>query len=518
VRKEDRVLVVRVVIVGAVLGAGGALPSPLAAQNRQPASATAADAEQARREYASWLARHARPLSAGLKLVVTAVEGEGAAPIAGEFGGGIVTYGCTLADDGALAHFHASEFGHQGSSGSSISADDLEQIDALLAKGLPGDRSRLPAAGRRVLVQAAGTKGVTIRVYDRANLPDEILELFRLGRAPLRAYVPEFSPHSEIVAREFEHGGLLALAPDGKRLLFSCTNGPLQIWEPTTHKRLGEISKRHDMPLDGITFSADGSRAVLSGGGDCEVVDTEKWERIRLFTEPYIERKRHLLSDPRFTPDGKQLVLQSSEPALRIFDTATWERVERLPNVPADTVRYLPAAKRRRAVIQTKGGAVALWALDRNARVVELDTDCSLTDAVFSPDETVVAVVTSAENHYRIRLWDAVMGQFLRELRPFEQRTCESVRAPFWSPDGRYLLAATKSDSLFTSVGISVWNSQTGRHRGEFAGCPTHVIGAALLADSGHLAVGCSDGRIRFYDFPAALKQIRAFEDSLTGD
>jgi WD40 repeat protein len=106
-------------------------------------------------------------------------------------------------------------------------------------------------------------------------------------------------------------------------------------------------------------------------------------------------------------------------------------------------------------------------------------------------------------------------GKFLRELRPFEQGTCEAVRGPFWSPDGRYLLAATKSDSLFTSEGISVWNAQSGRHRGEFTGCPSHVIGAALLPRGGQLAAGCSDGKIRFWDFPAAMKQIRSFEDSL---
>lgn len=502
-----------VLFVGLVLVELAAFSPPLSAQNREPA----ADAVQARREYESWVGRYARPVPAELKLVITAVEGDDEAPIAFGLGTGIVTYGCTVAGDGALAHFHASDFGHKGGSGSSIPADDLEQLDALLAKGLPDDRSRLPAAGRRVIVQAAGAKGVTTRVYDRANAPDEILELFRLSRAPVRAWLPEFEPHSEIVARDFEHGGFLALAPDGKRLLFSCTNGPLQFWDAKTHERLGEIPKRYDMPLDGVTFSADGARAVLSGWGDCEVVDTEKWERIRFFREPTIDRIRHGLSDPRFTPDGKHLVLQTTEPGLRIYNAATWERLERLPDVPADTVRYFPAPKRRRAVIQTKGGGIALWDLDRNAQVVELDTDCTLSDAVFSPDETVVAVVTSAENHYRIRLWDAIMGQFLRELRPYEQRTCESVRTTFWSPDGRYLLAATKSDSFFTSVGISVWNAQTGRHRGEFTGSPTHITGAALLPDSGQLAIGCSDGKIRIYDFPTARKQLRALEDSLAG-
>lgn len=269
--------------------------------------------------------------------------------------------------------------------------------------------------------------------------------------------------------------------------------------------------------MDGVVFSADGKRAVLTGWGECEVVDPEKWERIQFFTEPYIERKRHGLGNPRFTPDGKFLVLQCSEPSLRIIDTSTWERVDRLPGIPRDAVGYFPAIKRRRAVIQRKEGAIALWDLDRNAQVVELDTEGTLRDAVFSPDETVVAVVTSAENHCRIRLWDGIMGQFLRELRPFEQSGCEAVHGAFWSPDGKFLLAATKGGSFFSSEGISVWNAATGRHRGEFVGCPNNVNGVVLLADGSQLVAGCADGKIRFWDFPAAMKQIRSFEEELAG-
>jgi len=52
--------------------------------------------------------------------------------------------------------------------------------------------------------------------------------------------VPEFKPQSEISARAFEHGGCLCLSPDGKQILFSCTNGPLQFWEPATHEILRE--------------------------------------------------------------------------------------------------------------------------------------------------------------------------------------------------------------------------------------------------------------------------------------
>ena len=80
-----------------------------------------------------------------------------------------------------------------------------------------------------------------------------------------------------------------------------------------------------------------------------------------------------------------------------------------------------------------------------------------------------------------------------------------------WSPSGAYLLAATTGDS----AAISVWNVKTGRHRGQLIGGPTDVSGFALLADSGELVAGSSDGMIRFWDFAAVTRQIGDLEESL---
>jgi WD40 repeat protein len=67
----------------------------------------------------------------------------------------------------------------------------------------------------------------------------------------------------------------------------------------------------------------------------------------------------------------------------------------------------------------------------------------------------------------------------------------------------------------FRSECISVWNVKTGRYRGEFTGNHGEVVGTALLPDGSQLVAGSADGRIRFWDFPAAMEQIRKFEDSL---
>ena len=41
------------------------------------------------------------------------------------------------------------------------------------------------------------------------------------------------------------------------------------------------------------------------------------------------------------------------------------------------------------------------------------------------------------------------------------------------------------------------------------------MLGAVLGPDNRELVVGCADSKIRFWDFPSAMKQIQAFENSL---
>lgn len=483
---------------------------------QEPATvAPAADVAQARQEYQQWCERNAKMSLKGLKLIITAFQGEEKAQDRDEntFGTGIVSFGCKVALNGALSHFSISDFGQKGGSGSSIAVDDLKRLDELLAK-LPDDGGRLPAAGRRVLIQTTVTDRTIVRVYDLANAAPEILEILRLSRSGIRVWLPEFEPESVIEARPHQHGGFLCLSPDRTQILFTSTNGPLQRWEPTTHETLGEI-RLHSSP-EAIAYNSDATKAVFAGWGECEVVDTKKWQRVQFFAEPMVDNKQQGLSAPRFTSDGKYLVLQCSEPALRIFETATWKAVPHLPNVPEDTLRYLPAPQRKLAVVQTKRGSIALWDLARNAAVAELDQGCSVSEAVFAPDESQFVTVTNLKwNEVRLRLWETDTGKFVREFLPFEQNRHEKLRRVFWSPDGQYLLAATKCHSFFTSEGISVWNVKTGRHRGEFSGCPTDVNGIVLLPDGSQLVAGCVDGKIRFWDFPAAMERIRSFENSL---
>ncbi|HEY4261388.1 MAG TPA: hypothetical protein VGM98_14570 [Schlesneria sp.] len=181
-----------------------------------------------------------------------------------------------------------------------------------------------------------------------------------------------------------------------------------------------------------------------------------------------------------------------------------------------NTVKYYPAPSKKLAIVQTADGVITLWNLEYKKSLADLDHGCTLSEAVFSPEESVFATVTAVKwNQSRLRLWDSETGKLVRELHAFEKTVCERIFRPLWSPDGNYLFAATKSHSFFTSESVSVWNLKTGKHHGELIGCPTRTIGLVILRDGTKIVTGGADGKIRFWDTRSTIALIRSFEDSL---
>jgi WD40 repeat protein len=430
---------------------------------------------------------------------------------------------CIVSADGSIKCRRFGGLSRMGGGAGKLPVANLKRLGELLAK-IPDDGSRLPPFGRRVMIQAAaGKQRLIVRVYDRANAPDLVLEVLRLSRCGVRAWVPELKPQNDIEAYPSSvGGGFLCLSHDCKRVIFTSLNGPLRFFDLATRKLIGEASV-DTVPPEAVALSPDGTFAAVTGSGrQCAVVETKTWKELRTLGRYYAG-----LVAPRFTPDGKYLVLENGRSgaplSLQIFDTRTWNRADRLPGVPEDAGQYVPAADGKHAVVRSGSGIISLWDLQRRSAVARLDKGSYVCQAAFSPDGSLLAIATTTwlaghelgYGYPRLRVWKVGTGELLREFLPFEQDYCEELRGLNWSPDGQYLLAATLAESFFSNQGISVWNVKTGRHRGEFTGCPCRINGVVLLPDGSKLVAGCEDGHVRFWDFPAGMKRIREFEDSL---
>ena len=439
-------------------------------------------------------------------------------------------YVCWVWSDGrASFSTHDRMGGKGGDIYPGIQETDLRKLTELLAH-LPDDFSSFPPPGRRLVLQVWAADGPVARVYDRANAPDSIVEILRLSRSSVRSWVQTFEPLDQWKAHEDSSDGALAVLPDGRQVISATVNGPLRLWFRDSHvmEKEAPISSIpaggtwNPMSVTGLTISPEGSLAVVEGWGRVYVLDTQTWAELRRFPESPGAEKRYGLSNPHFTPDGKYLLMQSDQPALRIFDTETWQPLPRLQGMPVDALDWFPALSARRSVYLTNNGQVALWNPDEKRDVAVLDGDSHILSLAWSPDESMVAIATlrppddGLAATYRIRIWNTENGAIVQELRPFEQKAY-SVEGLLWWPDGKYVLGATKSDGFFTSRAIGIWSVQTGRHRGELTGCPSKVFGLGLL-DDGRLVAGCGDGVIRVWDTPGILEELTAFDNSLVDE
>lgn len=477
-------------------------------------------------EYSQWVERYQRKAGTGyfgssktlpFKFIVTAIEGDESKTDKAELFGREISYGSRISTDGRIGSFYNSAMGHKGGGYPKLSAADFERLSQLLQK-LPDDGGVLPPPNRRLVFQINDGKQFRVRVYDRANAPDVVWEILRLCSG-IRSYLPQFEPAAKWTAHGHKEGAL-AVSSDGKQIISAAWNEPLKFWNPQTQHSIKRLNIGKEFAVRRIAFSPDASLIALEEGSDVHLLQADTGKEVRKFVGPTAGEMTYSLTHPQFTRDGRFLLVRTSEPSLKIFDIQTGKRQATLPGMPPNAVAYFPSADENYAVYSTKETALALWDVAGQHDVAILDEKARPENVAFSPDGAKVAIATSQNGpgiywmNKRLRIWSVQSGALLHELRPFEQRTNEAIEGVLWSPDGHYVLAATKSDDFFTSRGISIWSVQSGRHRGELTGPPTNVNGMALLA-GGKLIAGCDDGVIRVWDLQSALAQIARFEQTL---
>ena len=435
-------------------------------------------------------------------------------------GNNYAAVGVEISTEGQIYGFSDGPLGSKGGGPSPMAAEKLQRLDELLAH-LPGDGGRLPPPNRRVVVQTPEDSGFRVHVYDRANLPDELLEIIRVTDVRIAPWMPEISPAREWQTYRHEQDSALALSPDGTMLVSGSMNQSLKIWNPSTLELIKEIEIPHGGPSTSLTFSPDGAFMLLEGWGNLRAFETRTWKVVREFEEPVTGNRIHPLGFPHFTPDGRHLLLRCMLPALRIFETGTWAALDSLPGLPPDAMAYAPAPKAARAVYLTKKGALHLWDSAAARDLAVLDASVRIQRVAFSPDETHVVTVTIHNedagywNHARIRIWDAATGRFERELRDHEQDDCESVAALCWTPDGRYVLAAPRAHLFGFGTGIGVWSAESGRQHGNLTTRNGALADAVLLPDPPRAIALSREGLLHVWDLTAAIQQIGDFESSL---
>jgi WD40 repeat protein len=464
--------------------------------------AAAESSEELRKQYEAWVRAYRQtPPADGFVsrnhvasrelLTITVIEGddlpvqkEQIEPLGNNYR--IVTYGCSVSTKGRVSYFQYDSGGFKGSGYPILPKQNLKQVK-LLAANLLDDHSQLPPPGRRLIIQAATSGKTSVRVYDRANMPDAVLQIIRLAGASIQPWTIHFPPEKVASAAELSAAGI-----------------PVPSYD---------------------RVSPDGSLKVAQGYHNV-VVGSPTQPAIRELQEPEINRHIDSLFGAVFTPGGRYLLLQSSRPAIRIYDTKTWEPVDGLPGLPADAVAYYPDTDWKRAVFASSKGDMGLWNSSTQRELRNFGIG-EILDVAFSPDHSLVAVAWQAKNNdtdgaLRVQVWRTDSGSLAAELQPSEQieqigvaRYAKVSGMLGWWPDSEYLLTIVRPHGFFTDRNIAIWNAQSGRYRGDLSGCNTWIDRFIVSAENGRVFAECYGGGLIIWDAGARIKQIAEFERSL---
>ncbi|HEX4037961.1 MAG TPA: hypothetical protein VHX37_07880 [Acidobacteriaceae bacterium] len=388
-----------------------------------------------------------------------------------------------------------------------VPKDVFAKIKSLLA-ALPDVHGRLPPRNHKVQVEIATPAGTETRMYDAANLPEPLLEIFRLTESNFTPLVPEFAPEAGASAPAPQAAvsrTILAVSHD--RRFTVVLHGNIDNW-------VGQI---HPQDAQEIASGRQHAEPGADWAPRPQVLDQSGQLLYTLPPLPHFTGSSTRYTDFRaawFTPNNRSLVLSTDVPDIRIYNTRSWQPIESLRAIPAGALDFEPSPDWKRAIVVLPSGEIDLWDVHRRRSVARIDRGGELSSAVWAPDSRQVAVSTVGEHAPggHLRVWQAQTGQLEHELLAFEQ-ALTWTDTPLWWPDGKYLLAHTKA--MFGPPVIGIWDVRSGRYHGSFTHADCNAGHPLLSLDDGRLTMECENQGPVTWDASAAIQKIVAFEDSL---
>ena len=382
--------------------------------------------------------------------------------------------------------------------GSAMPVVDLYEVFSVLCHLLPDDNSKLPPLGHRMVLQVAIGSEISARAYDLANAPETVLEILRVSHSGIRPITLDFPPQKKWPVGELSKTGIPA---DALRF-----RGP-DVEETT----ILAISPDRYLTV----------RQVLHDTLAVTITDTNPSNVICVLRAPQPGNRFVGITNADFSPDGRYLMLLTTLPAIRIYDTKDWQQVRSLPDVPPEASLYYPSPDWKHGIAVYANGDVALWDASSRRQIAKIEIDGELSAASFSPDDSMVATTSGHENKdhsstFHLRIWNVLTGEMIEELLPVEYTAHDDIGAPNWWPDGRYLLATVRDNPFGSNHDIGIWGVQSGRFRGEFSGCDYSADPLSTVLHDSKLFERCRDGMILMWDAAVAIDKISAYENSLT--
>jgi WD40 repeat protein len=317
-------------------------------------------------------------------------------------------------------------------------------LDRLDRAKIPGEE-RFPWQPRELVQVLGGHRGRHWgEVVCAAFSPDGKL-IASGGTEAIRLWDAETLRERGVITGFGGYASSVAFSPDGRFLLSGGTDGLLHLWDLATGKELKRLAGHTAAIFHGVTFSADGKRA-LSGG----------W---------------------------------NGDNSVRLWDLETGKQLRRFTGHTAGVCCVAMSADSRRAL--SAGDGVRLWDLETGKVLRRFDRHKDRVRSVAFSRDGRFALSSGGPQDLTARLWDVETG---RELHCFTDHSGghHGVNAVALSPDGRRALTAAGD-------GVRLRDVEAGKLLHCFESVPRRNT-LAFAPDGRRAVVAGGDGMVRLLD------------------
>ena len=264
-------------------------------------------------------------------------------------------------------------------------------------------------------------------------------------------------------------------------------------WKPRTFKRAPRMFVwAIALSPDGSAF-ATGSEVDAQGGKRYLVTIWDAATGKPRPNGPKEHEARVSLRSLAFSPDGKKLLWSDADSTVNLWDLETDE--VRTFKGHKGTCRGVAFDPRGRWIASGSGdGTAKLWDLESRHEVQSLPTPF-VEGLVFSPDGRYLAAATESG----ARMWDLSNPRKPREIE-LQGNTKELIESVSISPDGLYL-AATISNA------VRLWEVESGEASATLRGHSNLLFRIAFLDGGRMLASGSMDRTVKLWDVAHASDQ-----------